>query len=194
MRDRRDRVLDVKSNEVHHTYKSKWERDWWFLLPPSVQYCLVFLWDYADYSGFVNPERINDFNYKIFRYDVDKHLKQDYVLEQANQHKNLIRVAPDGYWLFEDYFRVQTRRISLDCSKGIDRKQGAGNEVKGFVRPFVEHSVNPETIRGLQRIKLPDEELLDVGEYGYNRALYDLVVADKKHNEADYLQAINKEC
>ena len=192
--NRKSRVLDVKSNEVHHTYKAKWEKKWWFKIPPLVQFCLQYLWDYADNGGFVSPERIDDFNYKIFGTDEDKFLKEDYVLEQANQFRNIIRVVPDGYWLFEDYIRVQTRTISFNLFEGIDRKQGAGPQIKGYVRPYVEHGVNPETIRGIQRIKLPKDELLDVGEYGYNRALYDLVVADKKHNEADYLEEINKEC
>jgi len=191
--NRKNRVLDVKSNEVHHTYKAKWEKKWWFSLPPLVQFCLTYLWDYADNGGFVSPERIDDFNYKIFGTNEDKFLKEDYVLAEANKYRNIIRVVSDGYWLFEDYIRVQTRTISFNCSNGIDRKQLSGNQVKGYVRPYVEHGVNPETIRGIKKIILPKEDVLDEGEYGYNRALYDLVVADKKHNEADYIEAINKE-
>ena len=175
------------------TYKAKWERDWWFKLPPLVQFCLSYLWDYTDNGGFVSPERISDFNYKIFGTNEDKFLNEDYVLEQANSVKNIIRVAPDGYWLFEDYIRTQTNRIKLDCSQGIDRKQKSGNEVKGFVRPYIIHGVNPETIRGIKRIVVPKDDMLDVGEYGFNRELYDLVVSNRKHNEADYLEKLNSE-
>lgn len=192
--NRKNRVLDVRSNERHMTYKAKWEKKWWFKIPPLVQHCLNFLWDYADKGGFVSPERIDDFNYKIFGTNEDKFLDDSYVLKVANEHRNIIRVAPDGYWLFEDYIRTQTNRITLNCSEGIDRKQKSGNEVKGFIRPCIIHGVNPETIRGIKRIVLPKDEMLDIGEYGFNRELYDLVVADKKHNQADYLQAINKEC
>ena len=143
----RNRPLMVKSHERHMTYKSKWNSRWYYELSPTYQHCFNYLWDNADCAGFVDPERINDFNFRIYGNDKSKYITQEVALSQLNKHRDLIRVIPNGYWYMEDYFRVQSNRQCLNASKGIDRKDGTGNQVKGIIRPFVEHNVHPSSIR-----------------------------------------------
>ena len=166
----RNRPLIVKSHERHMTYKSKWECKWYYELSPTYQHCFNYLWDYADCAGFVDPDRIDDFNYKVYGNDKSNYHNKEQVFSQINKHREVIRNISDGYWLFEDYLKVQSNRVHLNASKGIDRGQGAGNQVKGIIRCFLEHNVNPHTIRGLNFIP-PEEDDLFHSEEGYNRAL-----------------------
>lgn len=173
---RRSRVLDVRSGERHHCYKAIWTKDWYYNMPIGVQLVFQYLWDYADSGGFVNPDRISDFNYTRIK-EPKKFLTEDYVLEWFNKHRDVIRVTETGYWYFEDYFKVQADRVKLDCSKGLDRKKKGddrnttGGQVKGLVRSFIRHGVNPSTIRGLRIFIPPKDDDLFHSEEGYNQAL-----------------------
>ena len=82
--------LDVRSNERHMTYKAKWEKSWWYKMPPLVQHCLNYLWDYADTGGFVNPDRIDDFNgiIRIIDYKSGNMLSSDLSLSNMDQIKD----------------------------------------------------------------------------------------------------------
>tara|TARA_Y100001958_G_C21176513_1_gene507215 strand:- start:151 stop:723 length:573 start_codon:yes stop_codon:yes gene_type:complete len=171
MDNHRNRPLIIRSHERHMTYKSKWESRWYYKLSPTYQHCFNYLWDYADCAGFVDPDRLDDFNYKVYGNDKSEYNTQEEVFFQLNKYREVLRDIPDGYWFFEDYLRIQSNRMVLNASKGIDRNQSTGNQVKGIVRCFVEHNLDPSTVRGISFIPPDNDTDLFHSEEGYNQAL-----------------------
>ena len=71
-----------------------------------------------------------------------------YAWNLNNKKKRIIRVLDDGFWLLEDFWRIQHAKTVLDMNSN-------SGWMKGFSREYEKHNIDPKSILGIHKVIYP---------------------------------------
>ena len=122
------------SGDRRMNFKGRWTSSWYFTLPAEARNLFDYMIDQSSPAGIFDPSDLEHFNFITYK-DEKEHFTSKGALSVLNKKRNIIRVLDNGFWLLEDFWRIQHGKTVLDFTS----KSGW---IKGFRREFEKHNID----------------------------------------------------
>ena len=139
--------IKCASGDRRMNFKGRWTSSWYFTLPAEARNLFDYMIDQSSPAGIFDPSDLEHFNFFTFR-DEKEYFTSKGALSVLNKKRNIIRVLDNGFWLLEDFWRIQHGKTVLDFTS----KSGW---IKGFRREFEKHNIDPKSILGIHKVIYP---------------------------------------
>ena len=137
--------IQCASGDRRMNFKGRWTSSWYFTLPAEARNLFDYMIDQSSPAGIFDPSDLEYFNF-INSKDEKDYFTDRGALSVLNKKRNIIRVLDDGFWLLEDFWRIQHGTTTLDISKK------SNGWMKGFSMEYEKHGIDPKSILGINNI------------------------------------------